>query len=169
MREGKLLDRECGREEKKVGMWDPSGKTYMKAASRRWCVSKKWERGLKKREMSEKKEAKEQFRTSLAFLSQKFLQRSPNGRYLQISAESVHIMQTVADHRMSEFPGLVNVQSRSNSSRFRCDTDSGQRHPLQEQTTLREIWIPISHAKHCKLMCDHVWDVFFIYALLLDE
>ena len=42
----------------------------------------------------------------------------------------------------------VNVQSRFNSPRFRCDTE-GQRHTLQEQTTFREIWIPISHAKHC--------------------
>ena len=43
----------------------------------------------------------------------------------------------------------VNVQSRFNGSRFRCDTE-GQHHTLQEQTTFREIWIPISHAKHCK-------------------
>ena len=39
----------------------------------------------------------------------------------------------------------VNVQSRF---RFRCDTE-GQRHTLQEQIAFREIWIPISHAKHC--------------------
>ena len=66
MCEGKLSDRESsGREEKKVGMLDPSGKTYMKAAARWWCVSKKWEQGLNKRAMGGTKEAKEQFRTSL--------------------------------------------------------------------------------------------------------
>ena len=43
----------------------------------------------------------------------------------------------------------LNVQSRFNGSRFCCDT-GGQRHTLQEQTTFRWIWIPISHAKHCK-------------------
>jgi len=32
--------------------------------------------------------------------------------------------------------------------RFRCDTE-GQCHTLQEQTSFHEIWIPISHAKHC--------------------
>ena len=70
MSEGKLSDRESsGREEKRVGTLDPSGKTYMKAASRRWCVLKKWERGLNKRELGEMKEAKEQFRTSLELRS----------------------------------------------------------------------------------------------------
>ena len=65
MREGKLSDRESsGREEKKMGTLDPSGKIYMKATSCRY-VSKKWERGLNKREMGETKQAKEQFRTSL--------------------------------------------------------------------------------------------------------
>ena len=41
----------------------------------------------------------------------------------------------------------VNVQSRF---RFRCDIE-GQRHILQEQITFREIWILISHAKHCRV------------------
>ena len=44
----------------------------------------------------------------------------------------------------------VKVQSRFNGSTFRCDTE-GQRHTLHEQITFREIWIPISHAKHCKI------------------
>ena len=42
----------------------------------------------------------------------------------------------------------INRSQRFNGSRFRCDTE-GQRHTLHEQITFREIWIPISHAKHC--------------------
>jgi hypothetical protein len=40
---GKCRNRESGDgwEERKIGRWDPSGDTYMKAASRR-CVLKKW-------------------------------------------------------------------------------------------------------------------------------
>ena len=45
----------------------------------------------------------------------------------------------------------VKVQSRFNGSTFCCDTE-GQRHTLHEQITFREIWIPISHAKHCIIM-----------------
>ena len=46
----------------------------------------------------------------------------------------------------------VNRSQRFNGSRFRCDTE-GQCHTLHEQITFREIWIPISHAKHSAASC----------------
>jgi hypothetical protein len=57
---------------------------------------------------------------------------------------------------------MINVGSqrsiRFNVSRFRCHAE-GQHHTLQEQTSFREIWIPISHAKHCNQMVMMVIDV----------
>jgi len=54
----------------------------------------------------------------------------------------------------------VNIQARFKSLRFHCDTE-GQCHTLQEQTSFHEIWIPISHAKYCKVKLN-----FGIYKLV---
>jgi hypothetical protein len=35
-------------EERKVGIRNPSGDTYMKTASRLWCASQKWEMRLER-------------------------------------------------------------------------------------------------------------------------
>ena len=51
-------------------------------------------------------------------------------------------------HRQSQLSSCNKLGEKGFSgSRFRL----GQRHTLQEQTTFREIWIPISHAKHCNV------------------
>jgi hypothetical protein len=74
-----MLGRESGggQEERKMGSWDPSGNTYMKATLCWWCVLKKW--GMRFEQVKKRRPKRASSLELQSFPRKKFLQENLKG------------------------------------------------------------------------------------------